>query len=47
VKERSAALGRAARRPVFVTSGLSGRGHEAVLRAAREAIHAAHAEALA
>jgi GTP-binding protein len=45
VRERSAALERAAGRPVFVTSGLSGQGHEAVLRAARQAIQAARAEA--
>jgi len=45
VKERSAALERAAGRPVFVTSGVSGRGHEAVLRAARQAIHGARAAA--
>jgi GTP-binding protein len=45
VRERSAALERAAGRPVFVTSGVSGQGHEAVLRAARQAIQAARAEA--
>ena len=44
VQERSAALERAAGRPVFVTSGLSGQGHQAVLRAAVQAIRAARAE---
>ncbi|HSA83130.1 MAG TPA: GTPase ObgE [Geminicoccaceae bacterium] len=44
VEERSAALENATGRPVFVTSGLSGRGHDAVLRAARQAIRAARTE---
>ncbi len=39
--ERSAALERAAGHPVFVTSGVSGRGHQEVLRAAWQAIRAA------
>ena len=41
VRERSAALARAAGGAVFVTSGVSGRGHQEVLRAAWQAIRAA------
>ena len=41
VRERSAALERVAGGAVFVTSGVSGRGHQEVLRAAWQAIRAA------
>ncbi len=44
VEARSEALAAAAGHPVFVTSGVSGRGHRAVLSAAREAIAAARAK---
>ena len=43
VQARSAALGEAAGQPVFVTSGVSRRGHQAVLGAAWEAISSARA----
>ncbi len=45
--ERRAALEKAAGRPVFVTSGASGRGVEEILRAAWRAIQAAREEAKA
>ena len=45
VRARAAALERAAGGAVFVTSGVSGRGHQAVLGAAWQAIRAARAEA--
>jgi GTPase len=43
VSAKAEALARAAGRPVFVTSGVSGLGHEAVLDAAERAIRAATA----
>ncbi len=43
-RERAAALAEAVGEPVFITSGLSRRGHQAVLRAAVRAIRTARAE---
>jgi GTP-binding protein len=43
VQARREALENAAGQPVFVTSGVSRRGHEAVLRAAAQAVHATRA----